>query len=407
MGRIVGRKRPNATVLKYYFIILLYTCIDKLYGTVYVAHMSEKGLTSFQVGQVLAAASLALSLFDYPTGNLADKFGRKRAIVFGFAIWAIGLLAFVQADIQAWFVVSIVFWAAGISLISGTPQAWLVDELSKEGKPDLKAKVFPRADAASLMIGAAVALLCSKLVADHPSFPLLLAGSLAMAAGAVLLFWLQENYGDKHISFGRAVVRNTVDLMKEPFLRMLMFRAAAARIAFQTFVIIWQLYMIKELQLPAAYLGVTMAVFMLVLAGGNFLAGIILQRLDGVSVSIISQTFIALGSLTMAFSTTVIAFYIGACLIEFGLGLDSSAASVWVHDVIPSERRATYISAMYAVGSLFGFLIPLAAGYIADSFGYRYNWLFACAGSLLTMGLSVKIGSALKSKGGRPHVHSG
>jgi MFS family permease len=160
---------------------------------------------------------------------------------------------------------------------------------------------------------------------------------------------------------------------------------------------IWQLYMVKELKLSTAYLGFTMAIFLVVLAVGNSLAGILLKRFEGVKVSIMGQSLIAIGSITIASHASIVAFYLGASLIELGLGIDKSASSVWVHDLIPSERRASYISAISAAGSLFGFTIPLVSGYIADQIGFRYNWLLAFIGSIITITLLIKIGTKIRT----------
>ncbi|TDX09963.1 hypothetical protein C8D74_1251, partial [Petrotoga sibirica] len=46
MGRFGKSMKSGSTIMKYYFIIMLYEGIDKLFGTVYVAHMGIRGLTS-------------------------------------------------------------------------------------------------------------------------------------------------------------------------------------------------------------------------------------------------------------------------------------------------------------------------------------------------------------------------
>jgi len=107
MGNFGKSMKSGSTIMKYYFIIMLYQGIDKLFGTVYVAHMGLRGLTSFQIGQVLAISSIALSVLDFPSGNIADKYGRKRSLVLGFFIWSIGLLVFFQASNLFTFILSI------------------------------------------------------------------------------------------------------------------------------------------------------------------------------------------------------------------------------------------------------------------------------------------------------------
>lgn len=78
------KKKANTITLKYYFIICVYTMIDFLFGPAYTTFMQDKGMEVEQIGLILAIWSIFSFIFEIPSGSLADKYGRKRAMLCGF-----------------------------------------------------------------------------------------------------------------------------------------------------------------------------------------------------------------------------------------------------------------------------------------------------------------------------------
>lgn len=68
-----------------------YNVADKLYGAVFIILMSLRGVDAFQISIVFAVSSLSMAVFDYPSGNLSDIYGRKRMTAAGFIVWGAGL----------------------------------------------------------------------------------------------------------------------------------------------------------------------------------------------------------------------------------------------------------------------------------------------------------------------------
>lgn len=70
--------------------------------------------------------SLAVAM---PAGAFADRYGRKRAVVIGVAIWMIGIIAFGLADSFVTFALSNAVWAFGAGFLWGAGSAYLYDTL--------------------------------------------------------------------------------------------------------------------------------------------------------------------------------------------------------------------------------------------------------------------------------------
>lgn len=74
------------SIFAFGMVVGLHTIADKLFGSVYIATMSANGLSDVNIGLAMSFASAALTIFDYPSGNIADIFGRKK-------LWVMDLLS--------------------------------------------------------------------------------------------------------------------------------------------------------------------------------------------------------------------------------------------------------------------------------------------------------------------------
>ena len=68
-------------------------------------------------------------LVAMPAGAFADRYGRKRAVVLGVAIWMAGIISFGASDSFAMFALSNAVWAFGAGFLWGAGSAYLYDTL--------------------------------------------------------------------------------------------------------------------------------------------------------------------------------------------------------------------------------------------------------------------------------------
>ncbi|WP_058990677.1 hypothetical protein [Anaerococcus rubeinfantis] len=62
----------------YLTMMSLYGFADKLYGSIYIAFMRSANLSMFQISNLFSIEQILLAIFDYPTGTISDKIGRKK-----------------------------------------------------------------------------------------------------------------------------------------------------------------------------------------------------------------------------------------------------------------------------------------------------------------------------------------
>ena len=105
---------------------------------IFVPLLQGHGLSMNQVLQTQALFALTVALFEVPSGYVADLWGRRRAMIAGGAISALGFLCLLQAHSFADFLIYEAVLGIGVSLVSGADLALLYDTevyLQERGLP--------------------------------------------------------------------------------------------------------------------------------------------------------------------------------------------------------------------------------------------------------------------------------
>ncbi|MCB1843534.1 MAG: MFS transporter [Halioglobus sp.] len=141
---------------------------------VFVPLLQGYGLSMSQVLQTQAVFALTIALCEVPSGYLADVWGRRRVILLGSALNAIGFFSLLWADSFVDFLVYEVILGIGFSLISGADLALLYDT-----------EIYLHENALPGGAGASKSL--SRLIAVEAA-----ASGLAGITASVLLLWSMD-----------------------------------------------------------------------------------------------------------------------------------------------------------------------------------------------------------------------
>lgn len=148
---------PKAIVRNYLTIVGLYTLSASLIWGVNTLFLLDAGLEIFEVFIANAMFTGSMALFEIPTGVLADTRGRRASFLLSLAVLLLGTLGYVGvAAVQGgleWFVVMSIVLGLGYTFYSGAMEAWLVDALNSSGYEGKFDTVFARA---SMVSGAAM-----------------------------------------------------------------------------------------------------------------------------------------------------------------------------------------------------------------------------------------------------------
>ena len=132
--------------LRYYYLSSFFFDFVFAYA-IYNVLFNIRGLSVLQISFLLAFWALAASLFEIPTGGLADSWSRKKMLVIAPVIKSFCFVIWVFAGSNFYiYALGFVFWGLSSALVSGTTQALLFDELVQFGKKDEYAKILGKRD---------------------------------------------------------------------------------------------------------------------------------------------------------------------------------------------------------------------------------------------------------------------
>ena len=147
--------------------------------------MAYRGFSLTQVAALEAPYLLALVIFEVPTGAFADRFGRRRSIVAGSAIYAASILLFGLAGSFPLLLADYLAWALAQALINGADHALLYESLADAGREREFARWTGRLGAAGILAVVGGNLLGAPLAAFVDlRFPILVSAGLTL--GSVL-----------------------------------------------------------------------------------------------------------------------------------------------------------------------------------------------------------------------------
>jgi len=97
---------------------------------IYNLFFSVHGLSVFQISMILSWWALTAMLFEIPSGALADYWSRKKMLVIAPLVKSFCFVVWFLADGNFYlYALGFLFWSIGSSLVSGTTESLLYDEL--------------------------------------------------------------------------------------------------------------------------------------------------------------------------------------------------------------------------------------------------------------------------------------
>lgn len=110
------------------------------YLPVLTIYYQRRGLNFLQINSLWGIITATIFLAEIPTGVIADKIGRKKSIVIALVLQLIGEIAFIFAQNYLHFILISVIAGLGFAFQSGCIQALVYDSLKEAGKEKEMAK---------------------------------------------------------------------------------------------------------------------------------------------------------------------------------------------------------------------------------------------------------------------------
>ncbi len=383
--------QPDAPAIIRTYLILtsVYTLAASIIWGVNTLFLLDAGLTILQVFIVNSIFTGAMALFEIPTGVLADTRGRRVSFLLSIAILMIGTIGYVLAFFipnNLWlFVLMSVVMGLGFTFYSGAMEAWLVDALNATGHDGELDDVFARSSMASgvaMLIGS---ILGGAFGSIHLTIPFIVRSSLLLIV-FVIAYWLMHDLGFQPKATKLAELPKEMRLLaqssiqygwKNGSVRLIILAGAVQSIFLAWGFYAWQPYFLELLNQPNAtwVAGVIAALISIATICGNLIVEWGLHRGRH------RTTFLFCAAIGMTIGLIVVgltsSFWVavGFYLIAMGtMGVWGPVKQAYIHQLIPSEQRATVLSFDSLVGSGTSVVGQNGLGQLAQlrSFGAGY-----------------------------------
>lgn len=360
----------------------LYTLSASIIWGVNTLFLLNAGLEILEVFIANAIFTGSMALFEIPTGVLADTRGRRASFLLSIFILMIGTLGYVGvAEFGGgllWFGLMSVVLGLGFTFYSGAMEAWLVDALNASGFTGQLDRVFSRASIVSgiaMIVGTTGGGLLGTL---DLSIPFLVRSAL-LAIVFVIAYVGMHDVGFVKHSVGirdlphemRKVAQSSIMYgWKEKQVRLLILAGAVQSMYMAWGFFAWQPYFLELLGQNLVWIsGLIAALVAVAMIVGNSLVEVF-TRFCGRRTTLILWAVVVAGIATIGVGLAS-NFYVavGLYLVTMvSFGVISPVKQAYMHQVIPSEQRATVISFDALVASGGSMVGQTSLGYLSQNF---------------------------------------
>lgn len=342
----------------------------------FVFYLQKNGLSYLQMSLIYSANLIFSAILSLPMGNLADRYGRRRAFAAGTAIMGTAMLIYAFGSSFAIFIGAEIIWAVGWALMNGSNEAWVIDQLAKEGRSSDVPRTFTMMMGTSYIVGVAGGIVASVLVIFALNLPFL-GGSMIMFLGAVLVMrYLPENHGAQRSSLRRILGESLAFYRSSKGLQLL---TAAESFRYMTSVIYLFLYQpyLVTIGLGEEFLGAYFSILMISSALGSVIGPRLNERIGHHRVMTLSSIGLVSSFLILSLSPGLAISCALFALCGLSNGLGWPPLMIWRNRIVPSRIRASALALFSSFTYLAGAVMTLALGVLLDTSAPTVGFVFA------------------------------
>ncbi len=335
------------------------------------------GLTLGDILFLQGIFSLFLLVLEYPSGIVADRFGRRNTVAFGILFTAFGLMGYAVAKTFLQFVVVELLFAIGLASVSGANTAFIWDSAVDSGNEESAAHIINTGVMVRTGSNIVLLLLGSLLMLVDPFLPLYV-GMVYLFFAASAMAVSEEPKKHRILSGGMILRESLVYVKTRRFIEVLLLSSLLfipLRVAFWAY--------IPKLQAN----DVDPAFFSLVLMMANvivFLMSWMVRRgrVYGGKILGIAMASVLAGIALFVLPLDLFGVLLAIGLHQIGRGAISIISVVQLNEGLDSEVRASVQSLKSMLLSI-GYFMFASAANLVESWILFLNFLLTCVILLL------------------------
>ncbi|MCK9871097.1 MFS transporter [Nocardiopsis dassonvillei] len=397
----VERTTESSLFLRYTSFALLGSSADFLFGAVFVTILLGRGADPWLLGLMLGSTNLVALLVEAPSGALGDRYGHRRLLAVGLAVWGAGFVLMGYADGLALTLASMYLWAVGFHLQSGTLVALVVNRIGDRDRPARIARTVRFVQVAGnsgAVLGAASVMVAGTWL---PADSLLLVSGAVLVALALLApvcFPRSPGQSGRPLT---AIVRESAVLVASRRFVPLVALSAASVSGLAALVLSWQPMLAAEHGADVRLNGLVLLLMMAAMAAGSACSRFVGRDRPHVW----GPVFAASAGLPLVLAAHgVVPLVAGLMAAEFLLGLAVVLSHVWQQAMFSDANRNTMAAMLGMVGNAVRMLTVLAFGWLWELLGLEWTVTavvgFGVAAALATVALSRRFPESTRFVGG-------
>jgi MFS family permease len=338
--------------------------------------MENAGLSFTEIGMTQAVFMFLNLAIDFPTGGLADRYGRRLNYAVGMLLYGFGILTISLSKNFIGILTGFMFCGVGSAFMSGSFIAWFYDAAKDE---KLAYKVFSKAQILEGVMGASAGIVASTLSSILLNLPLILSAIVAILTFFLTILLLNENYGHGgEKNYWNLLKDGAVQILENRILNLLIISGFFMSFVLPTFMLYWIILAQKYYNLPSEYAGGIYSFLVISMSIGGVISTYLSKKTDYKKIAIVVTVLWGFLFAILPLSTSLIQVILILVFVEILYAIRMAAMSTFENAIIPTIGRAATLSALGTIISAFSILANTMVGIIADKYGVKA--LYQCAG---------------------------
>lgn len=341
------------------------------YNQIGTLYQQSRGLSLFEVSSITSIIIFTVFIGEVPAGVVADRIGRKWSIVIAMAMQALGEWMYLFAKNYYEFVIIAIFAGLGFAFLSGANEALIYDTLSENDK-EKKMKKAMGLIGSSYQLAFFIAPLAGGILVTQLTLPeykkVIFLTAISASFAFLLSFTLKEpDVKYQHAQDGPYTILKSgfFEIRNSPLLKKILLISTFTATFSGLLVSLYQPYFVAS-DVPIFWIGASLALgglfaaltqayaYKLEEAFGKKMALVVLSMFPGLmfillAVVKIPLVLVPIFVLTYGFSET-----------------RNPLLSSYTNVLIGSKNRATVLSLINMVNSLYIAIVVLIVGLIAN-----------------------------------------
>lgn len=375
-------KRVNK---KYITLIGVSGILGVLLNSFLTLYLIEKGLSFSQIGLLFSVYLGTTAILDYPTGGLADKYGRRNIYIVGKLFTSLSYFILFWGTSFSVLIFSYVLKGIGSSQLSGSLITWLGDTESKE----VYKNTLLRSKLISSVINLIVPIIFIYLKLENIGYLILLTAIVNVITSVFVIIFFKENYGSSDKL--RKTYVNVIKLtLKEGKLRYIIWINIAIYTFFTIFIFTWQ-PIAKNILGDIKYIPILFGIYSIFLSLGSYFIKLFHEDTEKISFFIFFN--MALSFVFFRVSNTmqnIVPLVLALIFFGLGSGLAYILNSTYINNYAPSKYKASIFSLVSSIATIATFFIQIILGYIIEKSGFNITFLIGIVISSLLLGSTLR-----------------